>query len=55
MNPINLDYNATTPIAPQVREAMLPCLSAEYRNPSSSHTLGACSNMLHLARILPGR
>jgi cysteine desulfurase len=37
---IYLDYNATTPIAPQVREAMMPFLSAEYGNPSSSHPLG---------------
>ena len=37
---IYLDYNATTPIAPAVREAMLPYLSEHYGNPSSSHALG---------------
>ncbi|MEX0643261.1 MAG: cysteine desulfurase family protein [Pirellulales bacterium] len=37
---IYLDYNATTPIAPPVLEAMRPYLDAEYGNPSSSHPLG---------------
>ncbi len=35
-----LDYNATTPIAAEVREAMLPYLSEKFGNPSSSHALG---------------
>lgn len=35
-----LDFNATTPLAPEVFEAMLPFLKAEYGNPSSLHTLG---------------
>ncbi len=39
-NPIYLDYNATTPIAPEVLEAMLPWLRDQYGNPSSSHALG---------------
>jgi cysteine desulfurase len=38
--PIYLDYNATTPLDPQVLEAMLPFLEREYGNPSSSHALG---------------
>jgi cysteine desulfurase len=38
---IYLDYNASTPIAPQVREAMLPFLAAHYGNPSSGHWAGA--------------
>ncbi|MEX2119267.1 MAG: cysteine desulfurase family protein [Pirellulales bacterium] len=38
--PIYLDYNATTPIAPAVREAMLPYLETDFGNPSSSHRLG---------------
>jgi cysteine desulfurase len=38
--PIYLDYNATTPIAPEVAEAMRPCLGPLYGNPSSSHALG---------------
>lgn len=37
---IYLDYNASTPIDPAVREAMLPYLSEHYGNPSSSHALG---------------
>ena len=38
---IYLDYNASTPIAPQVREAMLPFLDAHYGNPSSGHWAAA--------------
>jgi cysteine desulfurase len=40
MRSIYLDYNATTPIAPAVQEAMLPFLGEFYGNPSSSHALG---------------
>lgn len=39
-NPIYLDYNATTPIAPEVLEAMLPWLREQYGNPSSTHPYG---------------
>lgn len=38
---IYLDHNASTPIAPEVREAMLPYLSEPYGNPSSAHWAGA--------------
>jgi len=38
--PIYLDYNATTPIDPGVREAMLPYLEEEFGNPSSSYAYG---------------
>lgn len=38
---IYLDYNASTPIAPEVREAMLPYLGEHYGNPSSTHWAGA--------------
>ena len=38
--PIYLDYNATTPIAPQVRDAMLPFVEQHFGNPSSSHAYG---------------
>jgi cysteine desulfurase len=38
---IYLDYNASTPIAPEVREAMLPYLFEHYGNPSSGHWAGA--------------
>ncbi len=37
---IYLDYNATTPIAPQVVKAMTPFLSGHYGNPSSTHMPG---------------
>ena len=38
--PIYLDYNATTPVAPEVVEAMLPYLVEHFGNPSSSHAYG---------------
>jgi cysteine desulfurase len=38
--PIYLDYNATTPVAPEVLEAMLPYLREEFGNPSSAHPYG---------------
>lgn len=37
---IYLDYNATTPIAPEVFQAMRPYLEAEFGNPSSDYLLG---------------
>jgi cysteine desulfurase len=37
---IYLDYNATTPLDPQVRAAMLPFLDELWGNPSSVHHLG---------------
>jgi len=37
---VYLDYNATTPVDPEVREAMLPFLSDEFGNPSSVHPPG---------------
>jgi cysteine desulfurase len=48
MNPIYLDYNATTPLDPAVLEAMLPYLGSpgepgafgHFGNPSSTHTYG---------------
>ncbi len=38
--PIYLDYNATTPIDPGVREAMLPYVEEHFGNPSSSYVYG---------------
>src|ERR1035437_1285542 len=38
--PIYLDYNATTPIAPQVVEAMLPYLQQHFGNPSTTYEYG---------------
>ena len=37
---IYLDHAATTPVDPQVREAMLPFLSDRFGNPSSIHAIG---------------
>jgi cysteine desulfurase len=38
---IYLDHNATTPVLPEVREAMLPYLGDEWGNPSSSYRFGS--------------
>ena len=40
MKPIYLDYNATTPLAPEVAEVMKPFLEEYFGNPSSSHWYG---------------
>ena len=37
---IYFDYNATTPLDPQVREAMMPFLGDVWGNPSSVHQVG---------------
>src|SRR5213076_3223129 len=37
---VYFDYNATTPLDPQVREAMMPYLGAVFGNPSSVHHVG---------------
>jgi len=37
---IYFDNNATTQIAPEVLDAMMPFLGGQYGNPSSAHTLG---------------
>jgi cysteine desulfurase len=37
---IYLDHNATTPVAPEVLDAMLPHLEHEFGNPSSNHRHG---------------
>ncbi|HDM79026.1 MAG TPA: aminotransferase class V-fold PLP-dependent enzyme, partial [Deltaproteobacteria bacterium] len=38
--PIYLDYNATTPLAPEVIEEMIPFMKEHFGNPSSSHYYG---------------
>lgn len=40
MKKIYLDYNATTPMAPSVVDAMLPVLREHHGNPSSAHSFG---------------
>jgi cysteine desulfurase len=39
-DPIYLDHNATTPLHPEVVEAMLPYLREHFGNPSSGHLYG---------------
>jgi cysteine desulfurase len=39
-DPIYLDHNATTPVHPEVVEAMLPWLRKHFGNPSSTHVYG---------------
>ena len=51
MPSIYLDYNASTPIAPAVLEAMMPYLTKRYGNPSSSHRFGVeCRAAIEQAR-----
>ena len=38
--PIYLDYNATTPVAPEVAAAIRPWLEHDFGNPSSAHVFG---------------
>ena len=40
MTPIYLDNQATTPLAPEVFDAMLPWLKDNFGNPHSPHTIG---------------
>jgi len=39
-DPIYLDHNATTPVAPEVFAALAPWLQSHFGNPSSSHVYG---------------
>lgn len=39
-DPIYLDHNATTPVLPEVVDAMLPWLTEHFGNPSSNHVYG---------------
>ena len=51
MTDIYLDYNATTPIDPQVAEAMLPYVHGLFGNPSSGHSFGLAARQgVDLAR-----
>src|SRR6266436_5381802 len=40
MSRVYLDYNATTPVEPEVLDAMLPFFSGEFGNAASIHTPG---------------
>ena len=41
-----LDHAATTPVRPEVLEAMLPYLTDRFGNPSSHHTVGEAAAVL---------
>jgi cysteine desulfurase len=50
-NPFYLDYNATTPLLPEVLDAMLPYLREHFGNPSSGHLYGRrARDAIELAR-----
>ena len=52
MDPIYFDHNATTPIHPDVFEAMAPYLARHYGNPSCVYSLGVeCSYAIEKARL----
>jgi cysteine desulfurase NifS/selenium donor protein len=61
MDPIYLDYNATTPVDPLVIEAIRPYLELHFGNPSSVHPFGVQSKMAvekgrsQIASLLNGR
>ncbi len=40
MKPLYFDYNATTPLLPEVRQAMLPYLEQSFGNPGCGHAWG---------------
>ncbi|HEX9944033.1 MAG TPA: aminotransferase class V-fold PLP-dependent enzyme, partial [Thermoanaerobaculia bacterium] len=51
MTPVYLDHNATTPLHPRARDAMLPWLGERHGNPSSLHRFGqAARNAVEEAR-----
>eukprot|EP00239_Pterosperma_sp_CCMP1384_P004150 CAMPEP_0197858296 /NCGR_PEP_ID=MMETSP1438-20131217/32006_1 /TAXON_ID=1461541 /ORGANISM="Pterosperma sp., Strain CCMP1384" /LENGTH=418 /DNA_ID=CAMNT_0043474411 /DNA_START=276 /DNA_END=1532 /DNA_ORIENTATION=- len=48
---VYLDYNATTPIYPEVTEAMIPYIGRHFGNPSSGHAFGRpCAATISTAR-----
>lgn len=51
MQQIYLDYNATTPVSPEVAETMLPFINDYFGNPSSHHSFGKKTrNAIEIAR-----
>lgn len=51
MRPLYFDYNATTPVLPEVFEAMRPCFQDRFGNPGSPHAWGlAAKEALEAAR-----
>ncbi len=50
-NCVYLDYNATTPIFPEVAEVMMPFVHTSFGNPSSPHVYGKpCRDAINVAR-----
>ena len=55
---IYLDYNATTPVAQEVAEAMMPFILEDFGNPSSAHPMGKKASVAlekaraHISRML---
>jgi cysteine desulfurase len=48
---IYVDHNATTPVVPEVLEAMMPYLTTEWGNPSSAYKFGAkLKSVVEMAR-----
>ncbi len=51
MRRVYLDYNATTPVAPEVASAIRPFLEEHFGNPSSDHAIGRlCNEAVYDAR-----
>lgn len=50
--PIYLDYNATTPVDPEVAKEMIPFIESFYGNPSSSYSIGRSNKVaIEKARV----
>ena len=54
MRHVYLDYNATTPLAPQVAAAMRSLMDLDYGNPSSRHWAGERARVEAAANRLMG-
>jgi len=54
MTMIYLDHAATTPVRPEVLDAMLPYFTERFGNPSSVHRVGlsAAEGVAHARRVL---
>jgi len=56
MKPINLDHISSNPLLPEVKEAMIAAIQADYHNPSSQHRQGEqAAKLLEKARETVGK